>query len=123
MSGQSLASDSRGRTTIATRALTRVASAVAADELAVDARRVGVALGDVRGELELRITAPITIPPLTTVFRDAGTVERAGGTVLARAAGAREGIRDRTAALTGYHIARVDVRLTAADIRSTKRVS
>lgn len=116
-------SPARGRTTIAARALTRVASAVAADELGVDARRVGIDLGDVTGELELRVTAPIAIPSLTSVTRDASTVDRAGGSVLARVSAARGSIRERTAAITGYRIARVDVRLSAADITTSKRVS
>lgn len=111
-----------GRTRIISRALNRVVSAVSAEELGVDAGRVGVDLTDERGELVLTIRSPIRIVALSRVTRDPDVVGNTGGTLLERAAHAQGVIRARVTHLTGYRIARVVVRLDSADIRTERRV-
>lgn len=113
----------RGRTRIASRALNRVVSAVAADALGVDASKVDVALTDHRGELVLSVATPVRVVSLRSIQRNPELVGRSGGTLLERSARAQEQIRGRVSDLTGYRIARVAVRLKAADIRPENRVS
>lgn len=112
----------RGRTRITQRALTRVVAAVAADVLRVDVRRVTISLADDRGSLVLVVSAPIRLMSLRRVEREPDALARTGGTVIERGARAQDEIRDRVRRLTGSQIARVTVRLTAAEIREEERV-
>lgn len=122
-SSSALASEPpRGRTSVSSRALSSVASAVAAAALGVNARSVGVVLADERGQLELTVTAPIRVVALDRVTRDAAVIARAGGSILDRTTAAQAEIRTRVTALTGHRVARVIVRLSSADIRQERRV-
>jgi uncharacterized alkaline shock family protein YloU len=112
----------RGRTSISSRALGRLASAVSANALGVDAARVGVDLTDERGRLVLTVKGPIRVVSLERVAQDETVVARTGGSVLARAAAAQGEIRSTVSELTGYQIARVVVQLSGADIRRESRV-
>jgi hypothetical protein len=112
----------RGRNRITAKALDRIVSAVAAEALEVDARSVGVELGDDRGLLAVAVTSPIRVPSLEGI-RAAGSLPAGtGGTVLERAAAAQDSIRERVRALTGSTVGRVTVRVARVDIRSEKRV-
>ncbi|WP_066039646.1 hypothetical protein [Herbiconiux solani] len=111
-----------GRNRITSRALNRVVAAVTADALGVEASRVGVALADEKGLLVLTVTTPIRVVSLNRVAEERAVVERAGGSIVSRAARAQETIRDRVNALTGSAVARVTVRLSAADIQKEERV-
>ncbi|WP_291054568.1 hypothetical protein [Herbiconiux sp.] len=112
----------RGRNRITAKALDRIVSAVAAEALEVDARSVGVELGDDKGLLAVAVTSPIRVPSLEGI-RAAGSLPAGtGGTVLERAAAAQESIRERVRALTGSTVGRVTVRVARVDIRSEKRV-
>ncbi|NYD68718.1 hypothetical protein [Agromyces atrinae] len=112
----------RGRNRVTAKALTRVVAAVTADALGVKASRVGVGLSDDKGLLVLTVTTPIRVASLTRVHAAPGVVERSGGTIVDRAARAQETIRERVSALTGSQIARVTVKLSAADIQEEERV-
>jgi uncharacterized alkaline shock family protein YloU len=112
----------RGRTSVSSRALGRVASAVSATALGVDASSVGVDLTDDRGELVLTVQSPIRTVALDRVTGDVDVVARTGGSVLERASRAQGEIRTGVSELTGYRIARVVVRLKSADIRQEDRV-
>ncbi len=107
---------------IASRALTRVAERVAAEEFGVGVSVVSADLTDDAGSLALGIRAGIRVPTLARVRSDEMVVDRSGGTVLDRAGEARERIRGRVGELTGYRIGRVDVRLTKIDVRPEERV-
>lgn len=116
------AAEPRGRNRIAAKALNRVVAAVTADALDVSASRVGVDIADERGLLVLTVSTPIRVVSLNRVLAGTDVVARTGGSVVDRAAAAQETIRDRVGALTGSAVARVVVRLTAADIREEDRV-
>ncbi len=112
----------RGRNRVTTKALNRIVAAVTADALGVTAARVGVALADEKGLLVLTVTTPIRVVSLSRVHDRPEVVDRAGGSIVDRAARAQETIRERVNALTGSAIGRVTVRLTAADIQQEERV-
>ncbi|TFB86325.1 hypothetical protein E3O44_12010 [Cryobacterium algoricola] len=112
----------RGRTTVSTRALSRLVSAVAADALEVSMVTVGTTITDDRGSLALTVSAPIPILSLTGVARDPLIVPRYGGTILERAEQARQHIHHRAGELTGSVVSRVCVRLTGVVIKVEDRV-
>lgn len=122
LAADAVAAEPRGRNRIAARALNRVVAAVTADALDVDAARVGVDIADEKGLLVLTVSTPIRVVSLNRVQAGSDVVARTGGSVVDRAATAQETIRDRVRALTGSAVARVVVRLTAADIREEDRV-
>jgi hypothetical protein len=113
---------SRGRTSVSSKALSKVVSAVSADELEVDASSVSVDLSDSSGKLVLTVRSPIRAVALGRIVRDGSLVERAGGTLLARTAQAQDVIRSRVNALTGYAVDRVIVRVTGVEIKQENRV-
>lgn len=113
---------SRGRTSVSSKALNKVVSAVSADELQVDATSVSVDLSDSSGKLVLTVRSPIRAVALGRIVTDGSLVERAGGTLLARTAQAQDIIRSRVNALTGYAVERVIVRVTGVEIKQEKRV-
>ena len=106
-----------GRTKIAPRAVRKIVSAVTADALSVDASDVSVDLADDDGTLTVIAKTPIHISPLGDVGR------RSAGTLIERLTAAQSNIRDRTLALTGSSIGRVDLRITGVDLRQRRRVS
>lgn len=111
-----------GRTRITSRALNRVVSAVTAEELGVDARKVSVELEDHGGALALTVRAPIHVISLVRAMDDPSSIARAGGSVLDRAAQAQENIRSRVQLMTGSSISRVVLRITSAEIKQERRV-
>ncbi|WP_244231740.1 hypothetical protein [Rathayibacter sp. VKM Ac-2804] len=106
-----------GRTTITSRAVRRVVSAVTAEALDVDASDVSVELDDDGGKLHVTAQAPLRIRPLGETDR------RSSGTLLSRLSTAQSTIRTRCLELTGSTIGRVDLRITGADLRERRRVS
>ena len=106
----------RGRTTISSRAVRRVVSAVTADALNVKAFEVSVELADDRGSLTVVAKSPIHVAPLR---EQSG---RSAGTLLERLSAAQTTIRERCLQLTGSTIGRVDLRITGVDLRQGKRV-
>lgn len=122
MTGVESIDRARGRTSVSSRALGRVASAVSATALGVDASSVGVDLSDDRGELVLTVQSSVRAVALDRVTGDADVVARTGGSILERASRAQGQIRTGVSELTGYRIARVVVRLKSAEIRQEDRV-
>ena len=106
-----------GRTRIAPRAVRRIVSAVTADALSVDASDVWVELAVDDGTLSVIARTPIHVSPLGEVGR------RSSGTLIERLTAAQSSIRDRTLALTGSTIGRVDLRITGVDLTERRRVS
>ncbi|MCJ1697202.1 MULTISPECIES: hypothetical protein [Rathayibacter] len=106
-----------GRTTISSRAVRRIVSAVTADALDVGPSDVSVDLDDDGGSLHVVAQAPIRVSPLGETDR------RSSGTLLDRLAEAQTLIRDRCLELTGSSIGRVDLRITGVDLRERRRVS
>ena len=104
----------RGRNTISSRAVRRVVSAVTADALDVDASDVSVELADHDGALTVVARTPIRVAPL-------GDGGRERGTLLERLTAAQTTIRQRVLQLTGSTVERVDLRVTAADMREKKK--
>lgn len=105
-----------GRNKITSKAVRRVVSAVTAEALEVSASDVSVELADRDGALSVVAKTPIRISPL-------GVPIRSTGTLLERLSSAQSTIRSRVLQLTGSAIDRVDLQVTAADIRERKRVS
>jgi uncharacterized alkaline shock family protein YloU len=112
----------RGRTTVAPRALDRLVSAVTADTFGVAARSVHVELFDRDGLLALQIRTPIRVVSLDRVKRAPVAVETSGGTLIQRAADAQTTIRERVAELSGATISHVTLRLTEIETQEEKRV-
>lgn len=106
-----------GRTTIASRAVRTVVSAVTAEALEVSARNVSVELHDDEGRLVVVARTAIRVTPLGVA--PAGS----GGTLLERLSAAQTTIRERVLRITGSTIARVDLRITSADLRERRRVA
>lgn len=112
----------RGRTSISSRALDRLTSAIGATALGVDARNVHVDIGDDLGQLVVTVSSPIRIVSLDRVSHEPGVIARSGGTVLERVERARQEIRARVRELTGYQVRTVCVQLTSVVIRPEERV-
>lgn len=111
-----------GRTRITPRALDRIVATVTAEAFGSDPRKTSVTVTDDGGTLSLVITTPVQVPALSRVNEDRGLIARTGGTTLERAKTAQSEIKTRVAQITGYNIARVDIRLTGADFIKERRV-
>jgi hypothetical protein len=106
-----------GRTTIASRAVRSVVSAVTAEALEVRPSSVSVELNDHDGALVVVARTAIRVTPL-------GVAEPgSGATLLERLSAAQTTIRERVLRMTGSSIARVDLRITSADLRERRRVA
>lgn len=111
-----------GHTRISTQALTSVARAAAAEALGVPPQEVRAEWSDDDGLLALSLVAPITVPPLTTVVRDAGRVTGLGGSIWNRAVAAKADILRRVTELSGARLSRVDIRIGGASMSEGGRV-
>ncbi|MDI3241086.1 hypothetical protein QK292_05015 [Arthrobacter sp. AL08] len=111
-----------GHTRISNQALTSVAQTAAAEALGVTPQEVRAAWSDDNGLLALSVVAPITVPPLTAVLRDAGRVAGFGGSVWDRAVAAKAEILRRVTELSGARLSRVDIRISGASMREGGRV-
>ena len=111
-----------GHTRISTQALTSVAQAAAAEALGVPPHEVRAEWSDDDGLLALSLVAPITVPPLTTVVRDAGRVAGLGGSIWDRAVAAKTDILRRVTELSGARLSRVDIRIGGASMSEGGRV-
>jgi uncharacterized alkaline shock family protein YloU len=112
----------RGRTTVSSRALERVVSAVTADTFGVTARAVHVNLTDRNGLLALQIRTSTWAASLDRVKRDPAVVEASGGTLIQRTINAQTTIRERVTELSGAQIAHVTVQLTGINMQEEGRV-
>jgi uncharacterized alkaline shock family protein YloU len=112
----------RGRTTVSSRALERVVSAVTADTFGVTARAVHVDLTDRNGLLALQIRTPTWVASLDRVKREPAVVEASGGTLIQRTINAQTTIRERVTELSGAQIAHVTVQLTGINTQEERRV-
>ena len=112
----------RGRNRITNKSLKAVVSAVTADTLGVDARRVVVDLSDQKGALAVSVTTSIRVVSLDRVHGEPSVVARSGGSIMERTTHAQESIRDRVNYLTGYTIGRVTVRVSGLSIQPEERV-
>lgn len=101
-----------GHNRISTQALTSLARAAAAEALGVEPQDIRVDWADDAGLLALSLAAPIRIPPLSAVVRDAGRVAASGGSVRDRAVAAKARILSSVAALSGAGLSRVDIRIS-----------
>lgn len=101
-----------GHVSIASRALQRVGGAVVAEQLLVDRRDVRVDARDDDGSLALRVSTPMTIPPLTAVPAD-----QVG--VVATITALQETLTRRMAEVTGRSVSRVDVSVTGSRLPLT----
>jgi hypothetical protein len=104
-----------GQVSISARALTRVVTAVAADELRVSHRDVAVRLSDDRGLLAVAVVAPLRLAGLAAPGPHPG--------ILQRCQTARTGIQSRTADITGSEVRTVAIRVTRARILAESRVA
>jgi hypothetical protein len=104
-----------GQVSISARALNRVVTAIAADELRVAPSDVSVHLSDDRGLLAVEVTAPLRLSGLNSGNRQPG--------LLGRCDDARTQIRTRTREITGSEVRTVAVRVTRANIRKESRVA
>ena len=112
----------RGRTTVSSRALERVVSAVTADTFGVTARAVHVNLTDRNGLLAIQIRTPTWVASLARVKHEPAVVEASGGTLIQRTINAQTTIRERVTALSGAQIAHVTVQLTGINTQEERRV-
>ncbi len=109
----------RGRTTVTSRALTRVSEAVAAETFGVRSGDVRVDLSDRNGLLALVVNTPIRVAPLAGIDRSGGMRD---STIIERAARGQGSIHSSVTAITGAEIAHVTVHLTGVDIARQERV-
>jgi hypothetical protein len=103
-----------GLDSVSARALHRVVTAIAADELDVRPKEVSVHLADDRGMLAVTVTSPLRVAALD------GQRDQAG--MLARCAGARDRIQSRTRDIAGSDVRSVALRISRAAIRPERRV-
>jgi hypothetical protein len=94
-----------GTVHIAGRALRGYISAIVADELGTRPGDVSVTLGDERGLLAVRASAPLTPA-------DSGAAEASRSGAVKSAAAARSVIQERMVRLTGRSVGRVDLTIT-----------
>jgi uncharacterized alkaline shock family protein YloU len=118
MRGQVLSGHNR----ISTQALTSLAKAAAAEALGVEIQDVRADWSDDDGLLALSLVAPIKIPPLNAVARDAGRVAAFGGSIRDRTVAAKAQILATVSALSGASLSRVDIRISGARISEGGRV-
>ncbi|MDQ0680263.1 hypothetical protein QFZ30_003645 [Arthrobacter pascens] len=111
-----------GHNRISTQALTSLARAAAAEALGVEAQDVRAAWSDDDGMLALSLVAPIRIPPLKAVVRDAGRVAAFGGSIWERTITAKAQILATVTALSGARLSRVDIRISGARVSEGGRV-
>ncbi|MGA7206303.1 MAG: hypothetical protein WBX27_16940 [Specibacter sp.] len=111
-----------GHNRISTQALTSVARAAAAEVLAVAPAVVRVAWVDDAGALALSLSSPISAPSLAAVRHEPGRVARSGGSIVVRASEAKTAILARVEHLTGSHLSRVDIRISAIQAAEGGRV-
>jgi hypothetical protein len=111
-----------GHNRISTQALTSLARAAAAEALGVEAQDVRADWSDDDGLLALSLVAPIRIPPLKAVVRDAGRVAAFGGSIWDRTITAKAQILATVTALSGARLSRVDIRISGARISEGGRV-
>jgi hypothetical protein len=112
--------ESRGRNRFETKALSRVASAIVASSLGVDASSTSVTLGDSEGRLTLAIVSPIHASPLLAPRPNHdGSV---GESILDRVSRARQTVKTRFTQLTGSDIESVTIRITRVITEEQGRV-
>ncbi|WP_375386844.1 hypothetical protein [uncultured Amnibacterium sp.] len=111
-----------GRTVVTARAIERVVRAVTADQFGVAAKAVSAELTDQGGDLELAVRTPIRVVPIGRVQDDERALDRAGGSVLDRAARGEAAIVEQVGTITGSRVARLALRFTAAEIKQERRV-
>ena len=112
----------RGRTTVSSRALERVVSAVTADTFGVTARVVHVNLTDRNGLLAIHVRTPTWVASLARVKHEPGVVDASGGTLIQRTINAQTTIRERVTKLCGAQIAHVTIQLTGINPQEEGRV-
>ena len=98
----------RGRTTITARALTRVATGLAADAAGVTATSADVSLADREGTLAARVTVPATIGDGRVLAEQGERIQNA--------------FVSRMREVAGRHVAHVDIRFSGTRITRRKRV-
>lgn len=112
-----------GRTRISGKALTSLATAIAATALGVPSGRVHATITDSSGLLGVHVRAPVTMPPVTSEpRRRIGTAVEAG-TVLERLEQARSRISEEMGALSGRRVGRVVIEVTGVASVAEGRVS
>jgi uncharacterized alkaline shock family protein YloU len=111
-----------GHNRISTQALTSLAKAAAAEALGVEAQDVRADWSDDDGLLALSLVAPIKIPSLKAVVRDASRVAAFGGSVWDRTVTAKAQILATVSALSGANLSRVDIRISGVRISEGGRV-
>ncbi len=104
----------RGVVTITEKAMRRLFSAIAAEELGVPAGQVTARVSDVRGRLDVQLAGPIRLAPLGS----ARTTTLLGTAEAVRSRVARDGER-----LSGAGVQNVRVRVTGTRIRNERRVA
>ena len=72
--------------------------------------------------LALSLSLPVPLAPLNRIAVNPDLVDRAGGTVWARAHAAKPLLKDKVTALTGALVSRVDVRITGVRSEEGRRV-
>ncbi len=111
-----------GRTRITSRALSRVATAGAADALGTDARRVRIRFEDEHGALAISVSGPMQLLSLDRVVQDPALVARTGGPLTDRVLHVQDDVSRRVSALTGFVVSSVTMRITSGDIQGERRV-
>ena len=111
-----------GHNRISTQALTSTAKAAAAEFFRVPPAQIRVAWSDDQGMLALSLSLPVPLAPLNRIAVNPDLVDRAGGTVWARAHAAKPLLKDKVTALTGALVSRVDVRITGVRSEEGRRV-
>jgi hypothetical protein len=106
-----------GHVSLAARVLTRVAAAVAAEQLRVDRTEVRVDASDDAGHLALRVTTPVRVPVLSE------SVQMPEGGVVGLVRELQSTLTRRVAEITGRTVSRVDVTVSRSHLDHTGRVA
>lgn len=113
----------RGRTTVTSRALSRVVCAVTADIFDIAARAVDVDLSDQDGLLALTIRTPVRVDALNGIRPSAVVTETSDAGLLQQVADAQTTIRERVSTLTGSEVVHVTIRVTGIEAGERRRLT
>lgn len=109
-----------GHTQLTAKALNRLATAIAAEQLGVKGGSVRVGVTDSAGLLAVQVTGPIRLAPLGALeYRSS---EQQHTPLLERVEQIRAAVAERLTALTGRRVASVILECTSAEVAPARRV-
>ncbi|RRD60475.1 hypothetical protein [Leucobacter sp. OH1287] len=108
-----------GHTQLTAKALNRLATAIAAEQLGVKGGSVRVGVTDSAGLLAVQVTGPIRLAPLGALEYSSSEQHTP---LLERVEQIRAAVAERLTALTGRRVASVILECTSAEVAPARRV-